>query len=129
MVKNLPAVWQLVCLLKVTSVLSDSATVWTVALQAPLSMGFSRQEYWSGFPCPLAGDLPISGIEPRSPEAPELQSDSLPLSRNVGDLGSIPGSGRAPGKGNGNPVHPLSLPGELHGQRTWSMGLQRLRCD
>ena len=49
------------------------ATPWTVAHQAPLSMGFSRQEYWSGFPSP--GDLPDPGIEPRSPA---LQEDSLP---------------------------------------------------
>ena len=37
---------------------------WTVACQAPLSMGFSRQEYWSGLPCPPPGDLPHPGIEP-----------------------------------------------------------------
>ena len=43
-----------------------SATLWTVALQAPLSMGFSRQEYWSGLPCPPPGDLPDPGIEPMS---------------------------------------------------------------
>ena len=43
------------------------ATPWTVAQQAPLSMGFSRQEYWSGLPCPPPGDLPVPGIEPRSP--------------------------------------------------------------
>ena len=42
-------------------------TPWTVALQAPLSMGFSRQEYWSGFPFPPLGDLPDPGIEPDSP--------------------------------------------------------------
>ena len=48
---------------------------WTAALQAPLSMGFSRQEYWSGLPCPPPGDLPNLGIEPRSPA---LQADSLP---------------------------------------------------
>ena len=42
------------------------ATLWTVARQAPLSMGFSRQEYWSGFPCPLPGDLPDPGIELQS---------------------------------------------------------------
>ena len=47
----------------------------TVASQAPLSMGFSRQEYWSGLPCPPPGDLPDPGIEPRSPA---LQADSLP---------------------------------------------------
>ena len=48
--------------------MSDSfATPWTVALQAPLSMGFSRQEYWSGLPFPSPGDLPHPGIEPVSP--------------------------------------------------------------
>ena len=41
------------------------ATPWTVAYQAPLSMGFSRQEYWSGLPFPSPGDLPDPGIEPR----------------------------------------------------------------
>ena len=50
------------------------ATPWTVARQAPLSMGFSRQEYWSGLPCPPPGDLPDPGIEPRSPA---LQVDSF----------------------------------------------------
>ena len=51
------------------------ATPWTVACQAPLSLGFSRQEHWSGLPCPPPGDLPNSGIEPGSPA---LQADSLP---------------------------------------------------
>ena len=41
-------------------------SLWTVAHQAPLSMGFSWQEYWSGFPCPPPGDLPNPGIEPES---------------------------------------------------------------
>ena len=41
-------------------------TAWTVARQAPLSTGFSRQEYWRGLPCPPPGDLPDSGIEPTS---------------------------------------------------------------
>ena len=50
-------------------------TPWGVAHQAPLSMGFSRQEYWSGLPFPSAGDLPDPGIEPQSPE---LQADVLP---------------------------------------------------
>ena len=40
---------------------------WTAAYQAPLSMGFSRQEYWSGLPFPSSGDLPYPGIKPRSP--------------------------------------------------------------
>ena len=47
---------------------------WTVAYQAPLSMGFSRQEYWSGLPFPSLGDLPDPGIKPGSPA---LQADSL----------------------------------------------------
>ena len=51
------------------------ATPWPVAHQAPLSMGFSRQEYWSGLPFPPPGDLPDPGIEPRSPT---LQADALP---------------------------------------------------
>ena len=42
-------------------------TPWTVAYQAPLSVGFCRQEYWSGLPFPSPGDLPNSGIEPTSP--------------------------------------------------------------
>ena len=50
------------------------ATPWTVAYQAPLPMGFSRQEYWSGLPFPSPGDLPDPGIEPRSPA---LQADAL----------------------------------------------------
>ena len=47
-------------------------TPWTVARQASLSMGFSRQEYWSGLPCPPPGDLPDPGIEPMSLKAPTL---------------------------------------------------------
>ena len=49
------------------SVISDSATPWTVAHQAPLFMGFSRQEYWSGLPFPPQGNLPNPRIEPGSP--------------------------------------------------------------
>ena len=51
----------------VRSVVSDSATPWTVAHQAPLSMGFPRQEYWSRLPFPSPGDLSNPGIEPASP--------------------------------------------------------------
>ena len=47
-------------------------SLWTVARQAPLSMGFSRQEYWSGLPCPPPGDLPNLGTEPGSPVSPAL---------------------------------------------------------
>ena len=51
------------------------ATPWTIAYQAPLSMGFSRQECWSGLPFPSPGDSPDPGIEPGSPA---LQADALP---------------------------------------------------
>ena len=50
-------------------------TPWTIACQASLSMGFSRQEYWSGEPFSSPGDLPNPGIEP---ESPALQADTLP---------------------------------------------------
>ena len=50
------------------------AAPWTLVLQAPLFVGFSRQEYWSGLPCPPPGDLSYPGIKPRSPA---LQADSL----------------------------------------------------
>ena len=52
-----------------------AATPWTVPLQTPLSVEFSRQEYWSGLPFPSPGDLPDPGIESGSPT---LQADSLP---------------------------------------------------
>ena len=57
--------------------MSDSAAPWTVAHLAPLSMGFSRQEYWRGFPFPSPGDIPNPGIEPESPLSPALQVDLL----------------------------------------------------
>ena len=60
-VKSISCVWPFV-------------TLWTVAHQAPSSMGFSRQEYWNGLPFPSPGDLPNPGIEPRSPA---LQADAL----------------------------------------------------
>ena len=130
---------------------NSSATPWTVAYQAPLSMGFSRQEYWSGLPFSSPGDLPDPRIEPISPglvggffttepsgksqrdrEKSQIQKaskalvylvnhqvDSLDLflswaslvaqmvkasAYNAGDLGSIPGSGRFLGEGNGSPL-------------------------
>ena len=63
------------------------ATPWTIACQAPLFMGFSGQEYWSGLPFPPSGDLPDLGIEPASPVTPvwlvesfttELPGKSIP---------------------------------------------------
>ena len=67
----------------VASVLSSSCDPWTVARQASLCMGFSRQEYWGGLMCPPLGDLPNPGIEP---ESPALQVDSLPWSHTGGPL-------------------------------------------
>ena len=55
-----------VCLLSRFSCAQLFVTLWTVVCQAPLSMGFSRQEYWSGLPCPPPRDLPDPGIEPKS---------------------------------------------------------------
>ena len=136
------------------SVVSDSSVATrTVALQAPLSMGFSRQEHWRGLPCPPPGNLPGPWIELRSPV---LQVDSSPLEPlgkpkntgvgslsllqvifptqglnqgfrgaevkvsacNVGDLGSIPGSGRSPGEGNGTPLQ-YSCLGNLTDRGAW----------
>ena len=129
-------------------VLSCFSSVW--ACQAPLSMGFSRQEYYSGLPCPPPGDLPDPGIEPESLMSPALVSrfftelragwaavhgvtesqtwlSDLTFTfhfhaletnnpggtfgkelacqcRRLRDVGLIPGSGRSPGKGHGNPL-------------------------
>ena len=86
--------------------MSDSfATTWTIALQAPLSVGFSRQEYWSRLPFPFPEDLPNPGIEPTSPAC------------NTGGLGLIPGSGRFPWRRKWQPT-PVFLHGESHGQRS-----------
>ena len=55
------------------------STLWTIAPQAPLSMGFSRQEYWSGLPFPPPGELPNPGINPRLLRLLHWQAGSLPL--------------------------------------------------
>ena len=60
------------CVLSYFSSVELFATPWTVAHQAPLSMGFSRQECWSGLPCPPPGDLPDPGNEPVSLRSPAL---------------------------------------------------------
>ena len=59
------------------------ANPWTVAHQAPLSMGFFRQEYWSELPFPSPGNLPDPGIKPMSPVSPALQADSLPSGKQM----------------------------------------------
>ena len=116
------------------------ATPWTVAYQAPPSMGFSRQEYWSELPFPSPGDLPDPGIEPGSPA---FQADALtsepPVVKSpfasAGDMicgfhawiRKIPESGR----GLGNPLQDSCLenpmdrdPGSL-----WFIGSQRVGHD
>ena len=112
------------------------ATLWTIAYQAPPSMGFSREEYQSGLPFPSPGDPPNPGIEPRFPT---LQADALPSELpglplcsagkestfNVRDLGSIPGLRISPGEGKGYPTHSSILAWRI----PWTaqfMGLQRV---
>ena len=63
---------------------------WTIACQAPLSMGFSRQEYWSALPCPSPGDFPDPGIEYGSPALVAQRVKSLPAS--AGDVRNVDGS-------------------------------------
>ena len=70
------------------------ATLWTVAHQAPLSMGFSCHDYWCGLLFPPPGDLPDPGIKLAMQET----------TCNIGDLGWILGFGRSPREGNGNPL-------------------------
>ena len=71
---------------EVTQLRPVFATPWTVAYQAPPSMGFSRQEYWSGLPFSSPGDLPDPGIEPGSPA---LQADTLTSEPPGKPLGTI----------------------------------------
>ena len=72
--------WVHACMLSCFSCARLFVTPWTAAHQAPLSMGFSRQEYWSGLPHPPPGDLPNIGIEPTSPVSSVLEVVSVLLS-------------------------------------------------
>ena len=67
----------MMCCVYSVSCVRLSVTTWTIARQAPLSMGLSRQEYWSGLPFPPPGGLPNPGTEPTSPVAPALQVEFL----------------------------------------------------
>ena len=80
---------------EVTSCVRLLATPWTAAYQAPPSMGFSRQEYWSGVPLPS----PWGFLGSANGKEPACQC------RRLGDRGSIPGSGRSLWRGNGYPFH------------------------
>ena len=73
------SIWTMCHAVCACSVVSFSVTPWTEARQAPLSMEFSRQEYWSGLPFSPLVDLPNPGFEPESLESPALTGDSLPL--------------------------------------------------
>ena len=94
------------------------ATLWMVAHQTFLSMGFFRQEYWHGLPCPSPGGLPVLGIEPMSPTAHALQADSFGLShqgspkldiRPLHKLSVDLGCGLTGVEGTSNPVWRVSL--------------------
>ena len=107
-------------------------SLWIIASQAPLSMGFSRQEYWSGFPCPPPGDLPDPGVKPRSLMSPALADSGFPGGStgkesvcSAGDLGLIPGLERSPGEGKGYPIQYSGLEHSMD----YSTGLQRVRHD
>ena len=113
------------------------ANPWTVAYQAPPSMGFSRQKYWSGLPFLSPGDFPHPGIKPRSPA---FQADALTLSHQGSQCLSLPWwlsgkesscqcrkykrlrfnpwSERSPGEGNGHPFQ-YSCLGDLMDRGTW----------
>ena len=71
------------CTLSCLSHVQLFAALWTIAHQALLSMGFSRQEYWSGLLCPPSRDLPEPGIKH---ESPALQADSLMLNHSLGQI-------------------------------------------
>ena len=88
--------------------MTDSVTLWTIAHQAPLSLGFSRQEYWSGLPCPPPGDLPNPGINPASLTSPAL-------------AGRFFTSGATwNGEGNGNPLQYSCLENPRDGGAWWA---------
>ena len=72
-----------VCVLS-RSAMSNSVTLWTVARQAPLSLGSPRQEYWSRVPFPSLGDLPNPGIKPTSPASPTLADGFFTASNILG---------------------------------------------
>ena len=76
------------------------ATPWTVAYEAPLSMGFPRQEYCSGLPFPAPGDLPDPGIKPVSPASLLHWQERRARCHRFDPMGL----GRSPGEGNGNPL-------------------------
>ena len=71
-----------VCMLSHFSCVRLFAALWAAVCQAPLPMGFSRQEYWNGLPCPASEDLPYPGIRPESLKSPALTGKSFTTSTN-----------------------------------------------
>ena len=104
----------LLLLLNPSAVSDSSATPWTIARQAPLSMGFPKQEYWSGLPFPPPGDLPDPGIKPASPASPALaggfvttEPPGKPSSLRATATSSVPrGAGTKGTQGLAYPTHP-----------------------
>ena len=130
------------------------AILWTIALQTPLSMEFSRQECWSGLSCPPPGDLPDPGVKlmslmlscigrkfttsanredicyiiiiqnPASLVAQMVKESAC----NVGDPGSIPGSGGSPGERNGNPLRYSCLENSMD-RGAWQVSVHSVAQD
>ena len=93
------------------------ATPWTEAHQAPMPLGFFRQEYWSGLPCSLPGDLPYPGIQRRSPLSPALEANSLPAEPRgkLSEGGAFPAEGTVSGSNS-------MLEDQEGGQGGWRWG-------
>ena len=106
------------CMLHHFSRVRLSATPWTVARQAPLSMGFSRHEYWSGLPCPPPKDLPDPGIQPASLMSPALAGSFFTTSATweaqvwvgSGQLCTVAPLGSRPGHSSSSSLHTSSQP-------------------
>ena len=102
------------------------ATLWTINCQAPLTLGLSRQEYWSGLPVPPPGDLPDPGIEPTSP--------ALTGRFSISAIWKAPGQALGSGKwevplGQVGKIPKYLVLFELNGIRTERKHLVRSRCD
>ena len=98
-----------VCALSHFSRVRLFATPWTVARQAPVSTGFSRQEYWSGLPCSLQGDLPDPGMEPASLKSGALADGFLTTSATLGRPWRTLGQQNDPRQSPGLQVPPLHV--------------------
>ena len=104
------------------SVVSNySATPWTVAPQAPLSMGFYRQEYWSGLPFPPPGDLPDPGIESASPAlAGEFFTTEPPGKPSAFSVWHFPNTNHPHGEGNDTPLQYSCLENPMDAGAWWA---------